>query len=96
MLNNAPLKTHEHGDLTIEGYSRAAVQSYWRIPQLKLGFDLGAHPWDFMGHPRWFISHNHLDHIAGLPLYVSRRRLMKWRRPRFIYRRILWIESVRC
>ena len=71
MLNNAPLKTHQHGDLTIEGYSRAAVQSYWRISQLKLGFDLGAHPWDFMGPPRWFISHNHLDHIAGLPLYLS-------------------------
>lgn len=82
MLNNAPLKTHQHGDLTIEGYSRAAVQSYWRIPQLKLGFDLGAHPWDFMGNPRWFISHNHLDHIAGLPLYVSRRRLMKMEPPK--------------
>ena len=82
MLNNAPLKIHKHGDLTIEGYSRAAVQSYWRIAELKLGFDLGAHPWDFMGMPRWLISHCHLDHIAGLPLYVSRRRLMKMEKPK--------------
>jgi len=84
MLNNAPVKAIEHGNLTIEGYSRAAVQSYWRIPELKLGFDLGAHPWDFMGVPTWMLSHTHLDHVAALPLYVSRRRLMKMAPPRII------------
>ena len=84
MLNNAPFRTHQHGDLTIEGYSRAAVQTYWRIPELKLGFDLGAHPWDFMGTPTWLISHCHLDHIAALPLYVARRRLMKMAQPRIV------------
>ena len=51
MLNNAPVQKLKHDGLTVEGYSRAAVQSYWRIPELKLGFDLGAHPWDFMGTP---------------------------------------------
>ena len=94
MLNNAPVKTHTHGDFTIEGYSRAAVQSYWRIPELKLGFDLGAHPWDFMGTPTWLISHCHLDHIAALPLYVARRRLMKMEPPR-IYLPAFAIEPVR-
>lgn len=82
MLNNVPLKTLKLDGLTIEGYSRAAVQSYWRIPELKLGFDLGAHPWDFMGTATWMISHCHLDHIAALPLYVARRRLMKMSPPR--------------
>jgi ribonuclease Z len=81
MLDNAPFLTHQHHDLTIEGYSRAAVQSYWRIPELKLGFDLGAHPWDFMGTPAWFITHAHLDHIAALPVYVARRRMMKMEPP---------------
>ena len=42
MVDNAPILTHQHAGLTIEGYSRAAVQSYWRVPELKLGFDLGA------------------------------------------------------
>jgi ribonuclease Z len=32
MINNLPVKTLKHGDLTIEGYSRAAVQTYWRFP----------------------------------------------------------------
>ncbi len=81
MLDNAPFLTHQHGGLTIEGYSRAAVQSYWRIPELKLGFDLGAQPWDFMGTASWFLSHTHLDHIAALPVYVARRRMMKMEPP---------------
>ena len=65
MINNLPVKTLTHKDLTIEGYSRAAVQTYWRIPELKIGFDLGAQPWAFMGTPTWFVSHTHMDHIVG-------------------------------
>ena len=52
-VDNAPYLSYVHNGLTIEGWSRAAVQSYWRIPELKLGFDLGAHPWDFMGTGTW-------------------------------------------
>src|SRR5262245_18860645 len=47
-VDNAPVRTLAHRNLTIEGYSRAAVQTYWRVPELKLGFDLGAQPWSFM------------------------------------------------
>jgi ribonuclease Z len=81
MVDNAPILTCQHAGLTIEGYSRAAVQSYWRIPELKIGFDLGAQPWDFMGTPTWFLSHTHLDHVAALPVYVARRRMMKMEPP---------------
>lgn len=82
MIENLPLFTVQHKALTIEGWSRAAVQSYWRIPELKLGFDLGAQPWGFMGTESWFVSHTHLDHIAALPAYVARRRMMKMEPPR--------------
>ena len=58
MLDNAPFLSHPHQNLTIEGYSRAAVQTYWRIPELRIGFDLGAQPWDFMGTAVWAISHS--------------------------------------
>src|SRR3989304_2031071 len=81
MVNNLPVKTHKHRDLTIEGYSRAAVQTYWRFPELKLGFDLGAQPWSFMGTETWFVTHGHLDHIVALPVYVARRRMMKMTPP---------------
>ncbi len=81
MVDNAPFLSCQHAGLTIEGYSRAAVQSYWRIPELKIGFDLGAQPWDFMGTPTWFVTHTHLDHVAALPVYVARRRMMKMEPP---------------
>lgn len=81
MIENLPLKSHEHKGLTIEGYSRAAVQSYWRIPELKLGFDMGGTPWSFMGTQTFFLSHAHLDHMVALPAFVARRRMMKMEPP---------------
>jgi ribonuclease Z len=81
MVENAPLLKHQHAGLTVEGYSRAAVQSYWRIPELKIGFDLGAQPWDFMSTQTFFVTHTHLDHAASLPVYVARRRMMRMEPP---------------
>ena len=80
-VDNAPARSLSHGGITIEGYSRAAVQTYWRVPELKLGFDLGGQPWSFMTTPNWFVSHAHLDHIAALPVLVARRRMMKMEPP---------------
>ena len=82
MLKNLPVKSIVHKGLTIEGYSRAAVQSYWRIPELKLGFDLGGSPWSFTGLPTIFVTHGHLDHLAAIPAYVARRRMMRMEPPK--------------
>ena len=93
-VDNAPVRSLVHKGLTIEGYSRAAVQTYWRIPELKLGFDLGVQPWSFMSTPSWFLSHTHLDHVAALPVYVARRRMMKMEPPT-IYLPESAVEGVR-
>ena len=79
-MDNAPYLSHHHAGLTIEGYSRAAVQSYWRIPELKIS-STRFQPWDFMGTPCWFITHSHLDHVAAVPIYVARRRMMRMEPP---------------
>ncbi len=81
LIENLPLKSVVHKGLTIEGYSRAAVQSYWRVPELKIGFDLGGSPWSFMGTQTMCVTHAHLDHLAALPVYVARRRMMKMEPP---------------
>jgi ribonuclease Z len=94
MVDNAPILSYSHAGLTIEGYSRAAVQTYWRVPELKIGFDLGAQPWDFMGTPTWLVTHTHLDHVAALPVYVARRRMMRMEPPT-IYLPAEGIEDVR-
>lgn len=67
--------------MTIEGYSRAAVQSYWRVEELKIGFELGSSPWSFMGTQYFLVTHGHLDHLAALPVFVARRRMMKMEPP---------------
>src|SRR5262245_23930928 len=94
MVENAPILSCRHAGLTVEGYSRAAVQSYWRVPELKVGFDLGAQPWDFMGTPTWFVTHVHLDHVAALPVYVARRRMMRMEPPT-LYVPAYAVEDVR-
>jgi ribonuclease Z len=93
-VDNSPYLRHTHGGLTVEGYSRAAVQSCWRVPELKVGFDLGSLPWDFTGTPTWFISHTHLDHVAALPVYVARRRMMRMDPPN-LYLPASAVEDVR-
>jgi ribonuclease Z len=35
-----------------------------------------------MGTQNWFVTHTHLDHVAALPVYVARRRMMKMEPPR--------------
>lgn len=81
MIENLPVQTLAFKGMTIEGYSRAAVQTYWRIPELKIGFDLGGSPWSFAGTQTIFVTHAHLDHLASIPVYVARRRMMKMEPP---------------
>jgi ribonuclease Z len=47
-----------------------------------------------MGTPTWLLTHTHLDHIAALPVYVARRRMMRMEPPR-IYLPEYAVEDVR-
>jgi ribonuclease Z len=76
-IENAPYHTLHHAGLTVEGWSRAGIQTVWRIPELKVGFDLGAIPWDFSSVATWFVTHGHLDHLMALPGLVGRRGMLK-------------------
>ncbi len=63
------------GNLTFEGKSSSAVATYIRVKELDLIFDLGRCPMNFIGINNVFISHFHLDHYFGLPIYISQRWL---------------------
>ena len=96
MLDNAPILKHHHDGLTIEGYSRAAVQSYWRVPELKVGFDLAAHPWDSSWGPAHLAHHALASRPHRRPPRVSRvarRRMMKMEPPT-IYMPVEAVEDV--
>src|SRR5262249_47720870 len=94
MVENEPVLSYQHAGLTIEGCSRAAMQSCWRIPELKIGFDFGYQPWDFMSTPTWFVSHTHLDHLVVMPSYIARRRMHKMEPPH-IYLPAYAMEEIR-
>jgi ribonuclease Z len=76
MIDNVPFESRNYRGLTLQGYSRAGIQNYWRIPELKIAFDLALLPWSFTDTPMWFITHAHLDHLLALPALLTRRRMM--------------------
>jgi ribonuclease Z len=80
-IDNLPVRSHRHGQLTVEGWSRAGIQTYWRVPELRVGFDLGGIPWEWTPTGTWFISHAHLDHLMALPAFLARRWMMKYPPP---------------
>jgi len=63
------------GHFTIEGRSRAGHETWFRIPDLHLGLDVGRGADALVGVPDLFISHAHLDHSVGIPFYAGQRQL---------------------
>ena len=80
-IENLPVHAATLAGFPVEGYGRGAVQSYVRLPEQKILFDLGGSPWDFQNTPTAFVTHGHLDHMAALPVFVARRRMMKMEPP---------------
>jgi ribonuclease Z len=72
MLNNVPVRSLVHNNLTIEVLARRS--NVLEDSELKLGFDLGSQPWSFMGTGTWFVSH--ASGPRGSGLFVARRRMM--------------------
>jgi ribonuclease Z len=60
---------------TIEGSSRAGVESWYRVRELGLALDLGRCPDNLVGVNRILLTHAHVDHAAGLPYYAAQRKL---------------------
>jgi len=80
-IDNVPMHRTEHRGLTVEGYSRAAVQTGFRVLPIGVCLDMGACPWAFVATPRLLLTHAHLDHAAAVPAYVARRSMLKMSPP---------------
>ncbi|KAG8638879.1 hypothetical protein MANES_14G075500v8 [Manihot esculenta] len=75
--------------MTIEGYpveglSIGGHETCIIFPSLNLAFDIGRCPQRAISQDFLFISHAHMDHIGGLPMYVATRGLYRMKPPTII------------
>lgn len=72
---SAPVVRIETPRFTVEGHSRAGVETWFRVKELGVVLDIGRCPDPLVGTRHVFISHAHLDHSLGIPFYAAQRKL---------------------
>src|SRR5436190_19190981 len=61
------------GALPLIGYSVACEESVVQVPELDVCFDIGLAPYFALTSNTIWITHGHMDHLAGLAYYLSQR-----------------------
>ena len=72
-----------HGDLKFHGLSLSGIRTSIALPEMQLAFDVAQGYPFLLPIKKFFISHGHLDHVAGLPYIISQKVLFHMPTPEF-------------